>query len=287
MTTYRVRHQTTYTYSAEVSASYGRGHLRPRDLPWQRLVEHSLTVDPLPTDVGEEQDAYGNPDTYFHVTTDHRRLQVTGSSVVEVERPAWDADAAARPWEEAVPTRRRDIEAMDFVLASPRVDLSEDTHAYAAVSFTPGRPLIEAVEDLSQRIHREFRYDKGATTVSSRVGDVLSARAGVCQDFAHLTVACLRSLGLAARYVSGYLATRPPPGRPRVVGADASHAWAAVWVPGGTWVHVDPTNDQFANDRYCTLAWGRDYSDVPPIRGVIFTDARESTLEVSVDVAPL
>lgn len=290
MTTYRVQHRTTYEYSGEVSASYGRGHLRPRDLPWQRCLEHTLTVDPQPTDVGEETDLYGNPDTYFHVTTDHQRLEVTGVSLVDVDRPGWDDTAAGIPWEQAVPVRRRDIAAMDFVLASPRVDLGEQTRSYAAASFTPRRPLVEAVEDLSQRIHSEFRYDKGATTVSSRVGDVLAARAGVCQDFAHLTVACLRSLGLAARYVSGYLATRPPPGKERVVGADASHAWAAVWLPtgaGGDWVHVDPTNNQFVSDRYCTLAWGRDYGDVPPIRGVIFTDARTSSLSVSVDVAPV
>lgn len=287
MTRYRIEHRTTYTYDAEVGASYGRGHLRPRDLPWQQCLEHSLTIDPAPTDRGEEGDAYGNPDTYFHVTTDHTRLDVVGVSVVEVEAPRWDEAAAARPWEEAIPVRRKDIGAMDFVLASPRVDLEEEARAYAAVSFTPGRPLVEAVEDLSRRIHREFQYKPGATTVSSRVADVLEKRAGVCQDFAHLTVACLRSLGLAARYVSGYLATRPPPGKKRVFGADASHAWVAVWVPGGTWIHVDPTNDQFANDRYTTLAWGRDYGDVPPIRGVIFTDAKKSKLKVSVDVAPV
>ncbi|HRK45325.1 MAG TPA: transglutaminase family protein, partial [Nocardioides sp.] len=166
---------------------------------------------------------------------------------------------------------------------------------YAAASFRVGRPIGEAVHDLVHRIHEDFDYDPTATTVTSTVAEVLASRAGVCQDFAHLALACLRSQGMAGRYVSGYLATEPAPGKDRVVGADASHAWVAVWLPGagdlvgsdGEWLSVDPTNDQRAGDRYVTVAWGRDYADVPPVKGVIFTEASESTLQVSVDVAPL
>ena len=159
---------------------------------------------------------------------------------------------------------------------------------YGAASLAPGRPIGEAVTDLMHRIKTDFHYDKTATTVTSTVADVIDKRAGVCQDFAHLALACLRSHGVAARYVSGYLATRPPAGKPRMVGADASHAWVAAWIPGSDqWLAFDPTNDQWASDRHVTVAWGRDYGDVPPVKGVIFTEAKKSTLRVSVDVAPL
>nr|WP_302477594.1 transglutaminase family protein [Aeromicrobium stalagmiti] len=166
-------------------------------------------------------------------------------------------------------------------------DQTTEAHAYAAESLAPGRPVGEAVIEVMHRIHTDFAYDKTATTVTTTVDDIFDKRAGVCQDFAHLTLACLRSHGLAVRYVSGYLATTPPPGKERIVGADATHAWAAVWIPGDGWLAVDPTNDQLVNDRYVTVAWGRDYADVPPVKGVIFTEAKKSTLKVEVDVAPL
>ena len=177
--------------------------------------------------------------------------------------------------------------ATEFALESPKVQLVDAAREYAAASLTPGRPIGEAVTDLMHRIYTDFTYELGATTVTSTVDDVLEKRAGVCQDFAHLFLACLRTHGLAGRYVSCYLATTPPPGRERIVGADASHAWVAVWVPGSAnWLAVDPTNDQWVNDRYITAAWGRDYGDVPPLKGVIFSDATKSTLRVQVDVAP-
>jgi transglutaminase-like putative cysteine protease len=155
------------------------------------------------------------------------------------------------------------------------------------VSFTPGRPIKEATRDLTHRIHTEFTYGHGATSVNSTVVDVLEAKKGVCQDFAHLAVACLRSLGLAGRYVSGYLATRPPPGKPRMIGADASHAWAAVRLADSNWLNFDPTNDTVIDERFTTVAWGRDYDDVAPLRGVIYTDAKKREMDVAVDVAPL
>jgi transglutaminase-like putative cysteine protease len=284
---YRIEHRTVYRYSDDVSASYGRGYLHPRDTPDQRCLDHRLLVEPEPSDAADGVDVYGNTSTYFHVTHPHTELSVVGLSEVEVSVPRWDRENGSLPWERALPTPSTDPRAIEFSLPSLLVQLPPEVREYAAVSFTPGRPMVQAVTDLNCRIHTEFKYESGATSVSSTVLDVLEARAGVCQDFAHLAVACLRSLGLACRYVSGYLATYPPPGEERMIGVDASHAWAAVRLADGSWVGFDPTNDTLADERYTTVAWGRDYDDVPPLRGVIFTDAETHDMDVSVDVAPL
>ncbi|AXT85428.1 hypothetical protein C6I20_09660 [Aeromicrobium sp. A1-2] len=287
---YRVSHRTTYSYDDDVTDSLGIAYLVPRELPWQHVVSHGLTLDPVTVDCTDDQDYYGNTATYFQVTSPHRVLGILATSEVEVQLPQYDDIALATPWESARPMGRSDIDdawrAQDFVLASALADQTAAAHAYAAESLSPGRPIGEAATDLMHRIHTDFAYDKTATTVTTTVDDIFEQRAGVCQDFAHLTLACLRSHGLAVRYVSGYLATTPPPGKERIVGADATHAWAAVWVPDGGWLAIDPTNDQWANDRYVTLAWGRDYADVPPVKGVIFTEAKTSSLHVEVDVAP-
>src|SRR5690606_33544574 len=228
---------------------------------------------------------------YFQVTAPHTELVVESESVVDVRAPVLDPEALATPWEAARPLQRPDLpdswRAVDLALPSTLVDQTEQAREHAARSLQPGRPIGEAVTELMHRIHADFDYRKGATTVTSRIDEVFSVRAGVCQDFAHLTLACLRSHGPAARSGSGYLPTSPPPGKERVVGADATHAWAAVWLPDGSWLAVDPTNDQWLNNRYVTVAWGRDYKDVPPVKGIIFTEARGSTLAVSVDVAPV
>jgi len=294
---YRVQHRTVYSYSDDVSSSYGRAYLTPREARGQRLIEHEVLIDPVPSDSSVGADVYGNVTLYFHVTSEHRRLEVTGNSVVEVDRPVSHQDAM--PWEAARPTVASGPLAMEFTLDLLPPEITAEVGAYAAQSFPPGRPLGAAVAELNSRIHADFTYKSGSTTVTTRVADVFAARKGVCQDFARIGAACLRSRGLAARYVSGYLATDPPPGKPRLVGADATHAWAAVWVPGdgpaasevpgaeGRWVDFDPTNDQFADERYVTLAWGRDYADVPPLRGIIYTDAKESSITVAVDLAPI
>lgn len=292
---YRVAHRTTYRYSDEVTSSYGRAYLTPREFPGQRLLSHDISIDPVPSDQSVGPDVYGNTTSYFHVTAEHRILVVTGESLVEVDRPDRALDGpAARPWEQARPTGATGPLAVEFTLDLQPPEITPDVRAYAAESLTPGRPLLEAVAELNTRIHADFAYKSGSTTVSTRVADVFAARAGVCQDFARIGVACLRSHGLAGRYVSGYLATDPPPGKERMVGADATHAWSAVWVPAadeqdrtGRWIDFDPTNDQFGDERYVTVAWGRDYADVPPLRGIIYTDARESTITVSVDVSPV
>ena len=288
---YRVSHTTTYSYDDDVTDSLGVAHLVPRELPWQQVSSYAVVVDPPPVDFSHDVDFYGNTATYFQVTRPHRSLVVDGVSEVSVEAPLLDEALLARPWEYARPLLRPAEPgawlATDFALASALVEQTDEARAYAAESLTRGRPIGEAVTDLVHRIHTDFRYDEAATTVTSTVAEIFAERAGVCQDFAHLTLACLRSHGLAARYVSGYLATEPPPGRDRVVGADASHAWLAVWIGDDQWLAVDPTNDQWVGDRYVTAAWGRDYADVPPVKGVIFSEAKRSTLLVSVDVAPL
>lgn len=288
---YRVEHRTKYSYSGEVGNSYGRAYLTPRDLPGQRLLAHEIRIDPTPSDRSVGADVYGNITSYFHVTTEHRALTVVGESVVEVDIPVRDdTGAAAGPWEHARPTGANGPFAVEFALDLHPEEITSEIVAYAAESLRPGRPLLDAVAELNTRIYTDFAYRSGATTVSTRVADVFAARAGVCQDFARLAVACLRSHGLAARYVSGYLATDPPPGKERMVGADATHAWAAVWAPGagpdrsGRWIDLDPTNDQLGDERYISVAWGRDYADVPPLRGIIYTDAKDSTITVSVDV---
>lgn len=284
---YRIEHRTEYRYSDEVSTSFGRGYLRPREIPdRQRCLAYSLTIDPAPSDLTDGVDVFGNPNSYFHVTDAHTELVVTGRSEVEVTVPATDPEVLAHPWERARPGLD-DPKAIEFTLASPLVRIPAQIHQYAAVTFTPRRPIGEAIVELTHRIFTEFKYHPGSTSVSSTVAEVLAARAGVCQDFAHVAVACLRSVGLACRYVSGYLATDPPPGKERMIGADASHAWAAVRLADGSWLGFDPTNDQLADERYTVVAWGRDYDDVPPLRGVIYTDAESNEMDVSVDVAPL
>ncbi|HWI30512.1 MAG TPA: transglutaminase family protein [Microbacterium sp.] len=289
---YLVSHSTAYTYSSAVHDSRGLYHLRPRSLPWQEVTSHVVHADPLPADVNGDVDLYGNTVTYFQVARAHKQLVIEAKTEVTVFPPRYDEDSLSTPWELARPLENPDAAggwaAVEFALESPRAAHAEGVTEYAAASLTPGRPIGEAVTDLMHRIHADFDYDSTATTVTSTVADVLRKRAGVCQDFAHLALACLRSHGLAARYVSGYLATQPPPGRDRVIGADASHAWVAVWMPGSAdWLAVDPTNDQWAGERYVTVAWGRDYGDVSPVKGIIFTKAKKSTLRVAVDVAPL
>ena len=286
---YQITHRTQYRYSDVVTSSYGRGFLTPRDTDRQRCLRHELRIDPVPADRSTSRDAYGNIGTYFHVTTAHRVLTVVSASVVEVESVApqlYSAGPADGPWEDARPVGLAGALASEFSLDLRPPEITDAVHEYVALSFPPGRPLIDALRDLSSRIYRDFTYRSGSTTVSTLVGEVLAAREGVCQDFARLAIACLRANGLAASYVSGYLATDPPPGKVRMVGIDATHAWAAVWTPANYWLAFDPTNDQMVDERYIVVGWGRDYADIPPLRGIIYTDSEHSVIDVSVDVAP-
>jgi transglutaminase-like putative cysteine protease len=289
MTTYRIEHRTTYTYDSDVTGSYGLVHLRPRDLGWQTCIAHEVSIEPEPTDLFRHVDLYGNTKSYFHVVEPHTRLVVVSTSVVTVEVIELDPAALALPWEQAVPRSRDDDpeawQATDFAFPSPYVEVPPPIQDYARPSFPAGRPIGEAALELMHRIHADFTYKSGSTTLSTKVSDLLEKRTGVCQDFAHFMVASLRSLGLAGRYVSGYLATRPAPGKPRQVEDAASHAWVGCWIPGAGWLYLDPTNDRLIDDSHTTVAWGRDYGDVPPVKGVIFSEAKKSKMEVSVDMA--
>ncbi|MDT7584587.1 MAG: hypothetical protein QOE32_2137 [Pseudonocardiales bacterium] len=290
---YEVTHRTEYRYPSTVSSSFGEIIMLPRDLPGQACVRSELVIDPAPHDLRQRIDFFGNRVAYFAVLAPHTRLSVTATSLVRVHGRLAEASPALEiGWEQARDQLRADtvgelLEARQFVLDSPLVTLSEQLAEYAAPSFPSGQPVLAAVTDLASRIYRDFEFLPGATEVKTTIDEVFARRAGVCQDFAHVAIGCLRSLGLAARYVSGYLETRPPPGKARIAGADVSHAWVSAFVPGAGWVDVDPTNDQLVNDRYVTTAWGRDYTDVPPLKGVIFTQGDVQDLRVSVDVIPV
>lgn len=290
MRTYRIQHTTTYTYDSDVTGSYGQFHLTPRDLEWQRCLDHEIVIDPAPADLFVHEDLYGNARSWFHVTEPHQELVITAISHVEVGRREPDPDRLALPWEQARPSEQHgDPEAWlaaDFTYPSPYVEVPPGIEDYIRASFTPGRPIGAAAVELMQRVHSDFTYKFGSTSVSTPVSTLLQNKMGVCQDFSHFMVSGLRSLGLAGRYVSGYLATRPPPGKPRLVGADASHAWVGCWVPGAGWLYLDPTNDKVIDESHATVAYGRDYGDVPPVKGVIFTESKSSTMKVSVDMAP-
>ena len=286
---YQITHHTVYRYSDVVTSSYGRGFLTPRDSPRQRCLSHELVIDPEPADSSTSRDAYGNISSYFHVTERHNTLAITSRSVVEVDpTPAelYNSGSARGPWEISRPVGLEGALATEFTLDLQPPEITDDVRDYAAPSFAPERPLIEVLRDLSTRIYSDFTYRSGSTTVSTQVNEVLAAREGVCQDFTRLAIACLRANGLAASYVSGYLATDPPPGKERMIGIDATHAWASVWTPQNQWLGVDPTNDQMIDERYITVGWGRDYADVPPLRGIIYTDSERSVIDVAVDVAP-
>jgi transglutaminase-like putative cysteine protease len=286
---YRITHRTDYRYSDVVTSSYGRGFLTPHDSSLQRCLSHELQIDPEPADSSTSRDVYDNLSSYFHVTQRHYALSVISSSVVEVDAPPnelYGAGSALAPWEIARPVGPDGALATEFTLDLRPPEITEAVREYAAPSFLPGRPLIEVLTDLNARIFDDFTYRSGSTTVSTQVNEVLAAREGVCQDFARLAIACLRANGLAASYISGYLATDPPPGKERMVGIDATHAWAAVWTPQNQWLGMDPTNDQMVDERYIIVGWGRDYADVPPLRGIIYTDSERSVIDVSVDVAP-
>ncbi len=286
---YSVEHETRYAYASPVAQSWQLARLTPRVLAWQQLLAHSLQIDPPPDERHDAADSFGNSVTHFSLHGAHRRLTVRMQCTVDVgERPP--CLPAGEPWEAVRDAVRQlappcGLGAARMSEPTPLVPLSEAALAYAAPHFTPGRDWLHSVTALMQAIHRDFRFDPQATTVSTAVDEVLLHRRGVCQDFAHLMLACLRAHDLPARYVSGYLLTEPPPGQPRLIGVDASHAWVAACSPRCGWVEFDPTNGQLADARYLTLAWGADFADVVPLRGVILGGG-EQTLEVSVSVMP-
>jgi transglutaminase-like putative cysteine protease len=287
---YRVTHRTEYVYDSVVSSSFGEAHLSPRDFVDQRCRSTHVRVVPEPSEQREHVDYFGNRTLYFAVLRPHTKLTVTSTSEVDVTpRSAGMPLLGDQPWELVRDRMRNELTddivgAREFLLESPLVTVTPAVREYAAPSFTPGRAVTAAITHLTNRIHTDFTYKPGATSVDTTLDEVLDQREGVCQDFAHLAIACVRSVGLAARYVSGYLETDPPPGRPKLQGADVSHAWMSAYLPDAGWIDIDPTNDQLVSDRYVTTAWGRDYGDVPPLKGVIYTESSMNELRVQVDV---
>ena len=288
---YQVLHETTYRYESPVLLSQQLMHLTPRALAAQQVHAHRIEVTPMPHETHRREDYFGNPVTQIMLAAPHARLSVRASSQVEVQAGSLpSACQDAEPWESLRDRLHQGageamLEPQQFLFESPHVELFRGLAAYAAPSFAPRRSLLEAALDLNRRIHGDLRFDPKATSVSTPLREVLAKRRGVCQDFAHLMAGCLRSQGLAARYVSGYILTAPPPGKPRLVGADASHAWVSIWCGGADWVGLDPTNNCLVGDQHVTLAWGRDFSDVTPMRGVVLGGG-EQELEVRVTVAP-
>ena len=286
---YRVVHRTSYSYESTVSASYGVVYLLPRDSDAQRVVSARVDIMPMPDTYGERNDFFGNRVANFAVLQGHTELSVITTSLVDVTGRPMPAFGSGPTWESARSTLADSFEpdvldARQFVLDSPSVAVSDAVRTFAAPSFQSGRALVDVVGDLTARIHDGFEYKPGATDLATTPDELMALGKGVCQDFAHLQIACLRSFGLAARYVSGYLETVPPPGHSKLQGADVSHAWVSAFIPTVGWVDVDPTNNLFVGDRHICTAWGRDYSDVSPLKGVIFTEAKTNTMTVSVDV---
>lgn len=292
-TRYRVRHATAYDYGEDVPISHHLLHLSARPHPRQRIRRSLLTIDPVPAVRTERVDYFGNTVTYVAVQEPHRTFSVIAESEVEVFEPPVLVPNESQPWEQVRDSLRGlsgpddGAEITQYCFDSALVVSSPELLDYARGSFTPGRPAVAAAIDLMNLINRDFAFDPTATTVATPMATVMRNRRGVCQDFAHIAVGCARAVGLPARYVSGYLRTLPPPGQPRRVGADVSHAWASVWcgIAAG-WLDICPTNACVANRDFITVAWGRDYDDVSPARGVLVGGAGHG-LTVSVDVEPM
>ena len=287
---YHIAHTTIYDYASPVTVSHHVARLQPRPTPAQHEVSFQLEVTPEPSVRAFHTDYFGNRVCFFSVEQLHTRLEVTASSVVEVTAEPLQALDVSPAWESVAEMFRDPVspavaEAYQFVFDSPLLQASPMLAEYTQESFPPGVPLLVGARDFTSRIHRDFRFDPEATTVSTPLDEVFEKRGGVCQDFAHLAIAGLRSIGLAARYVSGYLRTDPPPGQPRLIGADYSHAWFSVFCPHLGFVDFDPTNDCLPAERHVTAAIGRDFSEVSPLAGVV-TGGGEHRLKVAVTVEP-
>jgi len=287
----RVEHETRYRYDARVDVAHHLALLTPPDDERQRLERFRLTIHPAPAQLHQVVDPYGNRRTLFSLFTPHRELVVTARSVVLVRPSAPPRAASSTDWRELrealrYATGRPFVPEAEFVFGTALAPHSNALRDYAAQSFGAAAPVHLGALDLMHRIHRDFRYAPATTAVSTPAPEAFRLRQGVCQDFAHVMISACRSIGLAARYVSGYLVTRPVPGRPRLVGADASHAWVSVFCPRNGWLDLDPTNDRPAGEDHVELARGRDYADVPPLRGVI-RGGGAHVLQVAVGVEPV
>jgi transglutaminase-like putative cysteine protease len=288
---YDVSHRTLYRYTTPVVQSQHIVHMSPRRIERQQVRGHTLLIDPAPTIRTEREDYFGNRVVMFDIEQEHKELIVHAKSTIAVTPPAEVDLKASMPWDAlaelvALPRSGLDLEVIAYACASRHTRPSSEIAAYARGSFEPGRPVLEAAWDLILRIYRDFAFDTTATDVSTPVAQVLRRRRGVCQDFSHLALACLRAMHLPARYVSGYILTSPPPDLPKLAGADASHAWISVWAPDLGWTAFDPTNGLMPRDEHIAIAYGRDYDDVSPISGILLGGS-EHSVSVGVDVLPV
>ncbi len=288
---YRVRHVTSYAYAQPVDLARHMLHLMPRDLAHQAVLELSITGQPLPSRRHEALDHFGNRIAWMFLDTPHQEFEVALDATVEVGFPRPLDPHATPPWESVAASLRAGgpdcWDAAEFAFDSPMVAADPGAGEFVSGSFPPGRPILAALLDLNARIRREFAFRAGVTTISTPVATVLRQRAGVCQDFTHLMISGLRALGLAGRYVSGYIRTRPPPGMLARRGVDQSHAWVGAWLgPEHGWIDLDPTNDLVVAEEHVVLAWGRDYGDISPVRGILLGGGRHG-VKVSVDLQPV
>ena len=289
-TRYKIAHVTTYEYTEPVTLCQNVAHLSARFCDHQTSRSPVLSISPEPAVIEERADYFGNPIHYFTIQEAHRKLTVRADHDITVTPTVPPEPQSTPPWETVRERQRHDrtpawLDAGQYVFDSRYVVAHPRYAEFACPSFTPGKPVLAAALELAHRIYSGFVFDPQATTLATPVVEVFEKRRGVCQDFAHMLLACLRSQGLAARYVSGYLCTAPPPGKPRLVGADATHAWVSLFCGDAGWVDLDPTNDQIPGDRHVLLAWGRDYDDVSPLKGVILGGGQHR-VHVAVDVVP-
>jgi transglutaminase-like putative cysteine protease len=288
---FEVSHRTHYRYSGPVAQSQHIVHMSPRAVPLQTTIRHNLMVEPAPAMRHESVDVFGNPYVVLEVEVPHKELVLMARSAIETHAPAAADLAATTPWDRledglSSAATGLDIDVIQYRCSTPITGVTQEIADYARASFRQGRPVLDAAMDLTRRIHADFRFDPGATDISTPVAQVFAHRRGVCQDFAHLALAGLRALRVPARYVSGYILTHPPPGQPRLAGADASHAWISIWSPETGWRDFDPTNGIAVSEEHITIAYGRDYNDVSPISGVLIGGG-EHIVTVGVDVVPL
>jgi transglutaminase-like putative cysteine protease len=286
---YKIRHTTRYTYFEPVSLCHNVARLIPRSTPWQTCRNVQIAIDPMPDIMEEYEDYFGNRVLYFAVQHEHKSLDVTVSSeVVKLRSGSLEISFYVHMSKEELrqqlaASRYEYAEVLQYIPETPFTTVDPGIVDYASVSFTPGRSVFEATHELMERIHADFQFQPGFTTISTPLSELMRERKGVCQDFAHLGIACLRSMGLPARYVSGYIETLPPDGREKLAGVDASHAWFSLFIPGVGWIDFDPTNNQLPGDQHLVLGWGRDYSDINPLKGIIVSSGPHQ-LAVSVDV---
>ena len=286
---YRVQHTTQYAYGSPVELAAHMMHLRPRPVPWQTIISERITSDPVPARRRDGHDHFGNHVTWLFLDLPHADFEVTSDSVVEVDCPPPPAAEDTPAWESVVQATHghQGWEAVEFRFGTAMAPIDAAAKAYAGESFTEGRPVLEALLELNDRFYTDFRFRSGVTTISTPVSQVMKRREGVCQDFSHAMISGLRGIGMPARYTSGYIRTRPPPGQTRRLGSDQSHAWVGCWLgPEHGWVDIDPTNGIVVKDEHVLLGWGRDFSDVSPVMGVILGGGGH-TVSVSVDLEPV